>query len=275
MKPYLIALDLDGTLLMSDKTIGDRTKEVIRRVKEAGHYVMIATGRPYRASKGYYSELNLDTPIVNFNGAYVHHPLDSEWGVYHRPISLETTKKIIETCLQFQLQNIIVEVMDDVYVKNPDPDLVESFKMEASQIIYGPVRSTLKTDPTCVLIQSSVDDLDHLLSALESEHTEAIEQRSWGHPSNIIEIVGKGIHKAIGIERVAERLEIPKERIIAFGDEGNDIEMLSYVGHGVAMGNAVERVKDVADHVTSSNDEEGIAEFLETFLLTSSTAKKS
>ena len=148
MEPYLIALDLDGTLLMSDKKIGHRTKEIIRRARKAGHLVMFATGRPYRASKDYYFELNLDTPIVNFNGAYVHHPLDPSWGVYHTPITLETTKKIIQTCLKFNLKNIIIEVMDDVYIKNPDPELIVSFKMGALDIIYGPIQETLKTDPT-------------------------------------------------------------------------------------------------------------------------------
>ncbi|MGV3488053.1 MAG: HAD-IIB family hydrolase, partial [Tuberibacillus sp.] len=123
MEPYLIALDLDGTLLMSDKKIGARTKEVIEKVREAGHLVMFATGRPYRASKEYYFELGLDTPIVNFNGAYIHHPLDAEWGVFHHPIPLETINQIIDTCLEFNLQNIIVEVMDNIYIKNPDPAL--------------------------------------------------------------------------------------------------------------------------------------------------------
>jgi 5-amino-6-(5-phospho-D-ribitylamino)uracil phosphatase len=271
---YLIALDLDGTLLMSDKNIGSRTKEVIGRVQEAGHKVMIATGRPYRASKIYYSELGLDTPIVNFNGAYIHHPLDPKWGVFHNPIPLEIAKRIVKTCLASELKNIIIEVMDDVYIKNPDPKLVESFKMEATQIIYGPIQDTLKTDPSCVLIQTEDRDLENLLKTLEGEYTDVIEQRSWGYPSNIIEIIGKGINKAIGIQRVAEHLHIPRERIIAFGDEDNDIEMLSFVGHGVAMGNAIERVKTAAKHVTSSNDEEGIANFLETFLLSTHAARE-
>ena len=71
---HLIALDLDGTLLKNDKTISHKTKHVIQKAREAGHVVMIATGRPFRSSEMYYRELQLDTPIVNFNGAFVHHP---------------------------------------------------------------------------------------------------------------------------------------------------------------------------------------------------------
>lgn len=274
MEPYLICLDLDGTLLNSEKKIGDRTKRVIARVREEGHKVMFTTGRPYRGSKDYYFELNLDTPIVNFNGGYIHHPLDPNWGIYHEPISLSATIEVIKTSLLFHIKNIIVEVMDDIYIKNLDLELVDSFKLVDLDIIFGPIRDTLKTDPTCILIQTEKEDTLPLLHALENEHNQTIVQRTWGNPSNIIEIVGKGIHKAYGIQKVASRLNIPKERIIAFGDEDNDIEMLCYAGHGIAMGNAIEKVKDVADAVTDTNDEEGIASFLESFLLSSTKVRK-
>ncbi|RKJ32644.1 HAD-IIB family hydrolase, partial [Butyricicoccus sp. 1XD8-22] len=74
MEKHLIVLDLDGTLLTDTQTISEKTKQTIMKAKEAGHQVMIATGRPFRASQLYYNELMLTTPIVNFNGALVHHP---------------------------------------------------------------------------------------------------------------------------------------------------------------------------------------------------------
>lgn len=77
---HLIVLDLDGTLLTDNKTISPRTKQTLLKLKENGHDVMIATGRPFRSSELYYRELGLTTPIVNFNGAFVHHPLQTSWG---------------------------------------------------------------------------------------------------------------------------------------------------------------------------------------------------
>lgn len=74
MKQHLIVLDLDGTLLTDNHTISPKTKQTLMKAKEAGHLIMIATGRPFRASNIYYQELGLTTPIVNFNGAYIHHP---------------------------------------------------------------------------------------------------------------------------------------------------------------------------------------------------------
>ncbi|MFJ1245129.1 HAD-IIB family hydrolase, partial [Bacillus amyloliquefaciens] len=71
-----MCLDLDGTLLNDDKKITPYTKKVLTTLQKQGHKLMIATGRPYRASQIYYHELNMDTPVVNFNGAFVHHPKD-------------------------------------------------------------------------------------------------------------------------------------------------------------------------------------------------------
>lgn len=90
---HLIALDLDGTLLTDKKEISPRTKQAVLSAIEAGHIVVIATGRPHRASIDFYQELGLDTPMVNFNGALIHHPRDSKWDVLHNPLPLETAYK--------------------------------------------------------------------------------------------------------------------------------------------------------------------------------------
>lgn len=98
-KQHLIALDLDGTLLTDNKIISTRTKHTIAKAKEQGHIVVISTGRPFRASYDYYKELDLNTPIVNFNGAYVHHPLDSNWEHITLLLSQQQRKKLSELVL--------------------------------------------------------------------------------------------------------------------------------------------------------------------------------
>ena len=79
----------------------------------------------------------------------------------------------------------------------------------------------------------------------------------------MIEIVKSGLNKAVGIQKVANYLNIPKDRIVAFGDEDNDLEMIDYAGTGVAMGNAISPLKTIANAITLSNEEDGIAIFLE------------
>lgn len=262
--PHLIALDLDGTLLNTKKQISKRTKTILNQLKEAGHQLVISTGRPFRASQNYYEELNLTTPIVNFNGAHVHHPRQPDFGVYHTTIPRETAFAIVKTCRAFQINNVITEVLDDVYVDKWDKDLISAFDMPESQITVGPIEQTLRENPTSVLISTPREHISRLIKALDSEHAEIIDQRSWGYPSEIIEIIRKGTNKAVGLKRVADYLSIPMSRVVAFGDEENDLEMLAEAGLGVAMANGSEEVREIANYVTLSNDEDGVAVFLET-----------
>ena len=92
MQPYLICLDLDGTLLNDNKEISSYTKQVLTELQQRGHHIMIATGRPYRASQIYYHELNMNTPVVNFNGAYVHHPKANDFTTIHEVLDVEISK---------------------------------------------------------------------------------------------------------------------------------------------------------------------------------------
>ncbi|MEJ7197678.1 HAD-IIB family hydrolase, partial [Staphylococcus epidermidis] len=88
-------------------------------------------------------------------------------------------------------------------------------------------------------------------------YAENIEHRRWGAPFPVIEIVKRGINKARGIEQVRQFLNIDPQHIIAFGDEDNDIEMIKYAQHGVAMDNGLQELKDIANETTFSNNDDG------------------
>ncbi|MFC7439615.1 Cof-type HAD-IIB family hydrolase [Laceyella putida] len=266
-QPHLIVIDLDGTTLKGDKTISARTKQTLKRAMDAGHKVCIATGRPYQLSKEYYEELNLDTPLINFNGAFVHHPRDPHFGSYHSPLPLPTVKQVIATCEAFHVRHIMVEVLDNVYIREQDGILENSFIASERFVHKGDLHQMLNEEPTSILIQPQDENLDELFAHLQNAHAEVIEQRKWGAPWNIIEIVRHGINKWIGVQRIAAYYGIPQERIFAFGDEDNDLEMIQHAGRGIAMGNAIASLKEVADSVTTSNDEDGIAVYLENVLL--------
>ena len=267
---HIIALDLDGTLLTDQKTISTRTKKTIAKAREQGHIVVISTGRPYRSSLQYYQELELNTAIVNFNGAFIHHPFDKSFGTYHSPLELKTAKTVIETCEAFNVSNIMVEVIDDFYLRYLDQVLVETFTAGQNPLEHGNLLNILKDDPTCVLIHPQDHHVNELRDLLVDAHAEVIDQRVWGAPWNVIEIVKAGMNKAIGLKKISEFYHIPPERIIAFGDEDNDLEMIEYAGQGVAMSNGIEELKTIANHVTLSNEEDGIAVYLEEALNLSS-----
>lgn len=259
---HLIALDLDGTLLKDNKTIPQKTKEIIKKARELGHIVMIATGRPFRSSEMYYKELDLDTPIVNFNGAFIHHPKDPGWGTFHSPLDIKVAHEIVQACRSFHFHNIVAEVMDEVYFHYHDEKLLDIFSMGNPKITTGDLNEYLTASPTSLLIHTDEEHLRKIRQHLSDIHAEVIEQRSWAAPWHVIEIIKSGLHKAIGLKKAADYFQIPRERIIAFGDEDNDLEMLEYAGRGIAMGNGIDQVKTIANDVTLTNEEDGVGVYL-------------
>jgi 5-amino-6-(5-phospho-D-ribitylamino)uracil phosphatase len=265
-KSHLIAVDLDGTLLTDNKSISPKTKKALQNAMLAGHQVVIATGRPFRASHMIYKELNLNSPIVNFNGALVHHPQSAAWGTYHSPFDVKTAQKIVEASEGFAVKNILAEVMDDVYIHYQDNDMLDLFSAGSNKVETGDLREILLHDPTSILIHAHEEKVADIRNHLSDVHAEVIDHRRWGAPWHVIEIVKSGLNKAVGLKRVAEHYSIPKDRIIAFGDEDNDLEMIEYAGHGIAMGNAIPQLKSLAKYITKTNEEDGIAHYLEDIL---------
>jgi Cof subfamily protein (haloacid dehalogenase superfamily) len=262
MEKHLICLDLDGTLLTDEKVISPYTKKVLLNLKKKGHEIMISTGRPYRASEPYYSELSMDTPVVNFNGAFVHHPHDFNFDIIHEQLDLNVAVEIARRVPDLHIQNIIAEVKDTVFLHYHDSVLFDAFTMGEPVVKVGELTQTMTTGPTTILIQAEESEMPKIREELDNVFAETIEHRRWGAPYPVLEIVKKGINKSVGVEHVRKYLGIDQQHTIAFGDEDNDTEMLQYVQHGVAMANGIDDIKSVADHVTASNNDDGIGKFL-------------
>lgn len=261
----LIAVDLDGTLLSDQKRIKPRTKRALQLAMEQGHIVVIATGRPFRASKQYYDELHLTTPMINFNGALVHNPRQQDWGLFHKPLDFQTARNVIMTSEHFGVKNVMLEVLDEVFVRNHHEVTIQTFFEEGTDIQQLP--KLIHRDPTSILIHPYEQNVHDLRQRLADNHAEVIEHRKWGAPWHVIEIVRSGLNKAVGLQRISQYFNIPVQNMIAFGDEDNDFEMIEYVGTGVAMGNAIPELKERADTIALTNEEEGIALYLEQHVL--------
>lgn len=265
---HLIVLDLDGTLLTNDKQIMPQTKTLITKLISEGHIVVIATGRSHRMSSFYYNHLNLKTPMINSNGALLHHPGDKKWGNFHQPLNKEFAHAIIDMSYATQSRNIVAKVIDSVYLDQHDDRILNFYKPSdlVEPVIIGRVKDKLQTDPTLMLIYPEESEADKLSLQLENYLPDSVQLRNWGPPFFVLEVMKKGMNKAAALKKVADSFNIPKERIIAFGDEGNDIEMIDYAGVGIAMENASEELKKVANYVTDSNEDEGVRKFLEQYL---------
>lgn len=261
---YLIAIDLDGTLLKDNRRISTYSKTVIQKLIEKGHHVVIATGRSNRMSILYYDELKLTTPLINSNGAVIHHPNDRNWGTYHHPLDMKTAKDIIEISNSLQSRNLLAAIHDNVLVERFDEHIVDFYESgsDSGVVKIGSLKDELKEEPTLMLVYPHFDKLTKLTEYLNDIHAEMIDHRNWGEPFHIIEIMNKSMNKAVAVKKVADYYGVPRERIMAFGDETNDLHMLEYAGIGVAMENGVDEAKNVADHITKSNEDDGVAVFL-------------
>lgn len=262
MEKHLICLDLDGTLLNDEKHISPFTKKVLHYLKKSGHEIIISTGRPYRASVDYYNAMNMNTPIINFNGAYIHHPTDNRFPTKHEQFDSRIAYKIFKDISQLDIKNIIAEVKDQVYINNYDQSLFEGFSMGNPEIKYGELDHLLPESPTSLLIQAEESEIPRIKRHLNKYYAEFIEHRRWGAPFPVIEIVKKGINKGKAVKYVAEYLEIDFDNIIAFGDEDNDFEMIQFANYGIAMGNAIPELKEIATEVTDTNNNDGIGKYL-------------
>ncbi|MHC0038292.1 Cof-type HAD-IIB family hydrolase [Pseudoneobacillus sp. C159] len=244
----LIFFDIDGTLLDFEKKLPTSTKEAIFRLKELGHFVAIATGRAPFMFEDIREELHIDT-FVSFNGQYVVLNGDS---IYKNPLNIASMEKLTEVALR---HNHPVVYMDheDMKANVPEHDYIK-VSIETLKIRHFP-----SFDPHYYVGR---DLYQTLLFCPEDAEKQYVSEFSdfdfvrW-HPVSV-DVLPKGGSKAIGIEKIASKLGIPLERIYAFGDGLNDIEMLSTVKNSIAMGNAEEKVKQVSRFVTRSVEEDGI-----------------
>lgn len=265
MERKLVAIDLDGTTLNNDSILTPETERTIRQITEQGHIVSIATGRPYRTSLQYYHQLELNTPIVNFNGAWCHHPNDRHWkNGYHRHLDREVALSFLPLKRFPVVRLLAAESKNMVYVDRPGEETysngpsIQNFKTEAF------TADSLQENPTSVNVFTTDENtIPFLQDRIIDRYGDNIEVRTWGGPTPSLEIVAAGIQKAMGLEKIAEYYNISRENIIAFGDEANDYEMIQFAGHGVVMKNGIDGLKKIANDITSySNHEHGLSKYL-------------
>ena len=263
----LIAIDLDGTTLNQDSMITSKTKETLKKAINAGHHVSIATGRPFRMSHQFYQQLELTTPMVNFNGALVHIPNQHWDGERETLINREIAFEILSQKKQLNLDFIAAENRDTFFIDSFDffDEKIFASSRPGEKNLLSP--KNLTTNPTSLLVRTDKRFAGAVSAELTRQFGSYVDVRTWGGPTAILEIVSKGIQKAKGVQEIANYLSIDQKDVIAFGDEHNDLELLDYAGWGVAMANSTDQLKGIANDVTPlSNQEDGLAVYLEKLL---------
>ena len=243
-------------------TLHPRTVAALRRAHDAGLRVVVVTGRMVQSIRQAMAPAGLDDPVICYQGAVVA-DADGTW-LRHEPIPLELARETI-AALAEEGWSPNVYVDDELYV---DEDTAEARRYSSLNKIpfhvVGPLLDWLEAPPTKLVVVGDAAKLDELRPRME-ERFGGREHIAKSLPY-FLEFAQKGVTKGAGLDFLAEHLGFTREQTIAFGDGENDIELVDWAGYGVAVGNAHERVKALADFVCPPVTEEGVAQVLDAYL---------
>lgn len=272
-----IVLDIDGTLLTSEKKLSKLTKASLLKAQKQGVKVILASGRPTTGMLDLAEELELakyDGYLVSYNGSKV---IDVKTGeeLFNQAMTVEEGKAVLEHMKQFYVTVMIDK--DDYMYTNDVFSCTLDYKGQPLNIVEyesrGGKYKLCEQDDLAGFLDYPINKI---LTAGKPEYLKEVYQEMKAPFNNQLncvftadfyfEFTAQHIDKAKALDTVLSPLGIERKDVIAFGDGHNDITMLAYAGMGVAMENAVSELKRVADFETNSNDEEDIANFLEEHL---------
>lgn len=267
MKPYkLLVLDLDGTLTNAKKEITPRNREALMRIQKQGIRLVLASGRPTYGIVPLANELRLcefGGYILSFNGGQI---IDwqSQEIIYSKvlpdaviPYLYECAQRNGFPMLTYKNECILTESPEDVYVQKEA--FLNKMVIEHTSHLLTAVQLPL---PKCLIVGEPTK-----LIAVEAEIALHLQGQISVYRSEpyFLELVPLGIDKAHSLSILLEKLHIDRQEMVAVGDGYNDLSMIKFAGMGVAMANAQEAVKQAADYITLSNEEDGVAEVVERF----------
>lgn len=269
MSIQLIAIDIDGTLLSPDKTISPRVHQAIQDAKAKGVYVVLCTGRPLPGVTAYLEELNLVNDrdfVITYNGSLVQKTADGHT-LAHFTLAYEDLEKVAS---YGDSLNIHYHAIDQEAIYVPTKD-VGIYSLHEQELVGMPIRH-LPLDQIPKDIEFTkmmfIDDaalLDQLLLEVPKEF--ASDYTLLRSQPFYLEVLNPLASKGKAVAALAEQLELTPDQVMCIGDNENDMDMIEYAGIGVAMGNAVDSVKAIADYITESDANDGVAVAIERFVL--------
>jgi hypothetical protein len=258
----LIAIDLDDTLLHDDLTISMRAKEAIKKVIAKGVTVTLATGRMFAAALPYARELGLNVPLITYQGAMVK-CVNGEL-IYHQTIPLDTAQEVADY-VRFRGYHLNVYVDDKLFMEQNSPEARHYVTITRVSPHYVESFDKLWADPTKLVVLGEDSKIKSLAIELGQRFGQSLNIIS--PLPCILEITHKKATKSNALKALAQSLGFGLENVMAIGDSPNDLEMVRDAGFGVAMENSIPVLKENADYITLSNNDDGVAEVLEKIVL--------
>ena len=262
---YLVVLDLDGTLLTSKNTISDKTRDIIIHLTSLGVKFILASGRPLRAIKPYYDLLNLNTPIIALNGAFITDPKDSSFKDEIRKLDHNFVSDFLNEFDESNFSNIAIENGTDIYFLTHDIIYENYFHASDVKVHYGNLKEACKSDVDSLIVYLKRLKNPSVYRDFVRKYND-LDMRQWSDAPRVMEVFYKSTNKFTSILKTAEKLHIKRENIIAFGDAMNDINMIRGAGVSFAMKNGDPELQKNATFITPyDNDNDGIYYSLKKF----------
>jgi hypothetical protein len=259
----LLALDVDGTLLNSDEVVTPRTRAALERAQATGWHVVIVTGRPLPIALPVMHDLGLGEYVVAGNGATIAH-LPSDAIVFQASMPGAQVAVAIRTARSLVAGLGCAITTPQGFWREPGFGAVAPLS-ELIGVQVDDATPGVDDAVQAAVLFAPPTDADVLLAHLAPIVPDGLALSASGLLS-AVELTPPGLNKASGLARLCDLVGVDRANTVAFGDGDNDCEMLRWVGHGVAMGNAHPAAKAAADEVTASNDDDGIALVLERLL---------
>ena len=272
MKYRMLAIDLDGTLFDSRGRIPEANREAIARARDDGLLVVPCTGRALKEAQWALEELGHDTPAVLAGGAHVSDPTTGQT-LYRVTVEPNLALDVVRSLRESGHAVLILldpEITGDDYLVVDDDRLTPNTRWWFESIgarvkpLAEPTEADLHHALRVGIVGESdaMPDVQTMLTDRFAEHVFVQHFQAVGDHNeriNVLEVFAKGVNKWSGLHWVAESHGFDAAEVAAIGDEINDLAMIESAGCGIAMGNAIPAVRDVARRVTRSNDEGGVA----------------
>lgn len=278
----MVAIDLDGTMLNQYGIITEKTKDVIKRVQEKGVEVIIASGRAITSVKRFSKEINSEKYFISGNGA-ITYDIKNNRILYENVLKKQKALKIIKICeensiyynvytengiiakslnyntLYYYKDNLTkpdenrthINIVENVYdyIESKNEKILKIMICDEHKSVFNSIVRRLKD-----VDEVEVLEVSHMSRKIIKQGTEEIALEYF-----YTEVSAKDVDKWSALEELMKIVDISKEELVTIGDNANDVKMIKNAGLGIAMGESAPYVKSVADEITLSNDEDGVA----------------
>ena len=263
----LLAIDVDGTLLNTDGSLAHGVIQACRAAERSGCLVVLATARAPRGVRAILQTLDVTAPTINYNGALIWNHLENKH-LFHEPLPAELAREIINDVQDAQPEILIgLDMLDEWVVNRIDPLFDATIDPEHTPNYIGPLDEFLLSAVTKINLMGAPEKLQPVRDLIREKFWQRRMVAVFLSDPRLIQITHPLVDKGIALQRIARRMGLKREEVMAIGDASNDMGMIEWAGFSAAVENAYPAVRQLADVVVPSNDELGVARAIQRYVL--------